>query len=48
MGHGETVCQLIDELVNQELYRRDFEFLPPVFPEEQDEESAEEFEESGT
>ena len=25
-GYGETVCQLIDELVNLELYRRDFEF----------------------
>ena len=25
-GYGEVVCQLIDELVNLELYRRDFEF----------------------
>lgn len=25
-GFGEIVCQLIDELVNIELYRREFEF----------------------
>ena len=25
-GYGEVTCQLIDELVNLELYRRDFEF----------------------
>ena len=25
-GYGEVVCQLVDELVNLELYRRDFEF----------------------
>ena len=31
-GYGEIVCQLIDELVNLELYRRDFEFTSPVFP----------------
>lgn len=49
MGYGETVCQLIDELVNQELYRRDFEFIPPVFPEDDpNEESAEDIEESAT
>ena len=42
------MCQLIDELVNQELYRRDFEFLPPTFPEDDpNENSAEEFDESG-
>ena len=35
-GYGEIVCQLIDELVNLELYRRDFEFKNPVFPEEDD------------
>ena len=32
LGHGEVVCQLIDELVNLELYRRDFEFVPPTIP----------------
>jgi hypothetical protein len=31
-GYGEVVCQLIDELVNMELYRREFEFLPPSIP----------------
>ena len=36
-GYGEQVCQLIDELVNLELYRRDFEFLQPVFPEDEEE-----------
>jgi|DEB0MinimDraft_12_1074336.scaffolds.fasta_scaffold44941_3 hypothetical protein len=36
-GYGEVVCQLIDELVNIELYRREFEFMPPQFPEEDDE-----------
>lgn len=37
-GYGEQVCQLIDELVNLELYRRDFEFMPPTFPEDEEEE----------
>ena len=31
-GYGETVCQLIDELVNIELYRREFEFVLPNMP----------------
>lgn len=35
-GSGEIVCQLVDELVNLELYRRDFEFISPVFPEDDD------------
>lgn len=34
MGYGETVCQLIDELVNMELYRREFEFQAPTIPED--------------
>lgn len=48
LGYGETVCQLVDELVNQELYRRDFEFLPPKFPDADDENdnSAEEFDDN--
>ena len=33
-GYGEEVCQLIDELLNIELYRREYQFYPPVFPEE--------------
>lgn len=31
-GYGEIICQLIDELVNIELYRREFEFMAPKFP----------------
>jgi hypothetical protein len=34
-GYGETVCQLVDELVNIELYRRDFEFIPPEIPDDE-------------
>ena len=37
-GYGEQVCQMIDELVNLELYRRDFEFLLPEMPVEDEEE----------
>lgn len=43
-GYGEQVCQLIDELINLELYRRDFEFLQPVFPQEEEEDEAEDLE----
>jgi len=38
-GCGEQVCQLIDELVNMELYRREFEFMSPVIPEDDAESS---------
>ena len=31
-GFGEEVCQLIDELLNIELYRREYQFYPPVIP----------------
>ena len=37
-GYGEQVCQLIDELVNLALYRRDFEFHRPIIPEDEEEE----------
>jgi|TARA_B110001450_G_scaffold112232_1_gene105973 hypothetical protein len=33
-GYGEVVCQLIDELVNMELYRREFEFGLPQIPDD--------------
>lgn len=36
-GNGEVTCQLIDELVNLELYRRDFEFMPPTIPQDDEE-----------
>ena len=36
-GHGEEVCHIVDELLNIELYRREYQFHPPVFPEEAEE-----------
>ena len=38
-GHGDSVCNIIDQLLNIELYRRNFQFCQPIFPpdnEEQD------------
>lgn len=37
-GYGEIVCQLVNELINIELYRRDFEFQFPVHSPDDDEE----------
>ena len=37
-GFGEDVCHLIDELLNIELYRREYQFFMPVFPQENHEE----------
>lgn len=31
-GWGEHVCAVIDELLNLELYRREFQFKEPRFP----------------
>jgi hypothetical protein len=31
-GYGEHVCAIIDELLNLELYRREFQFKEPKFP----------------
>ena len=42
-GHGEVVCQLVDELVNMELYRREFEFMPPTIPEDEGDQSGDEY-----
>jgi hypothetical protein len=36
MGYGEAVCHIIDELLNIELYRRDYQFQLPVFPADND------------
>ena len=36
-GFGEDICHIIDELLNVELYRREYQFHPPIFPEEVDE-----------
>lgn len=33
-GYGEDICHIIDELLNVELYRREYQFNPPVFPDE--------------
>lgn len=33
-GFGVSVCNIIDELLNIELYRRNFQFNPPVIPED--------------
>jgi hypothetical protein len=39
-GVGEVVCHLIDELLNIELFRREYQFGMPKFP--QDDEALEE------
>jgi len=31
-GWGENVCAVIDELLNLELYKREFQFKEPQFP----------------
>jgi hypothetical protein len=31
-GQGEVVCHLIDELLNVELFRREYQFGMPKFP----------------
>lgn len=36
-GFGDQVCDIITELINLELYRKDFKFLPPTFPEDEQE-----------
>ena len=38
-GFGEDICCIIDELLNIELYRREYQFHQPVFPEENEESS---------
>ena len=35
---GDQVCGVITELINLELYRRNFQFLNPIFPKEEEEE----------
>ena len=36
LGYGEVVCHLIDELLNVELFRREYQFFQPQFPSEED------------
>ena len=33
-GFGEHICAVIDELLNLELYKREFQFKEPKFPQE--------------
>lgn len=46
-GWGEHVCAVIDELLNLELYRREFQFNNPVFPQEPDDDEGDDFENEG-
>lgn len=34
LGWGDQVCAVIDELLNLELYRREFQFKEPKFPQD--------------
>jgi hypothetical protein len=36
LGHGEVVCHLVDELLNVELFRREYQFYPPKFHNDED------------
>jgi len=50
-GSGEVVCHLIDELLNVELFRREYQFNVPKFPQEEefaDEESGNGMDMEGT
>ena len=47
LGWGEHVCAIIDELLNLELYRREFQFKDPIIPVDLEEEGDEVTEESG-
>ncbi|CAI2384901.1 unnamed protein product [Moneuplotes crassus] len=38
-GFGDSVCFLVDELLNRELIRRDYKFEAPIMQEDSDEES---------
>lgn len=38
-GYGEDICHIIDELLNIELYRREYQFHQPIIPDENDESS---------
>ena len=47
LGWGEHVCAIIDELLNLELYRREFQFKDPIMPTDLEDEGDEVTEESG-
>ena len=46
-GYGEVVCHLVDELLNIELYRREYQFFQPAFPKEAEADESPEEEEVG-
>ncbi len=46
LGWGEHVCAIIDELLNLELYRREFQFKDPIFTQDLEEEGDDVSEES--
>jgi hypothetical protein len=41
LGHGDTVCFIINDLLNRELIRRDFKFISPEMDHREDEEESE-------
>jgi len=40
-GYGVSVCNIIDELLNIELYRRNFQFNHPIIPGDEDQDAQE-------
>ena len=46
-GWGDHVCHVIDELLNLELYRREFQFKEPKFPPDREEEEGDDVSDSG-
>jgi len=46
-GYGEVVCHLVDELLNIELYRREYQFFQPSFPNEDEKEEDNQTDEEG-
>ena len=43
-GYGVSVCNIIDELLNIELYRREFQFLAPVIPDDDPSDAEDDYE----
>jgi hypothetical protein len=43
-GWGEQVCAVIDELLNLELYKREFQFKEPKFPQDDVDDEGDELE----
>jgi hypothetical protein len=42
LGYGESVCYLVDDLLNRELIRRDYKFNEPVVRDDSDDDVEEE------